>query len=65
MLTSSPPGLPEERVQLLNADHRHVCKFKDPLDNNYVTLRNAFVSTIDQIEKECEYRLLLGTYTRD
>ncbi|KAL8764376.1 MAG: hypothetical protein Q9184_000081 [Pyrenodesmia sp. 2 TL-2023] len=45
-------GLPEERVQLLNADHRHVCKFKDASDNNYISLRNAFVSTIDQIEKE-------------
>ncbi|KAL8819520.1 MAG: hypothetical protein Q9223_002061 [Gallowayella weberi] len=45
-------GLPEERVQLLNADHRHVCKFKDPLDNNYITIRNALVTTVDQIEKE-------------
>ncbi|KAL8756040.1 MAG: hypothetical protein Q9199_003214 [Rusavskia elegans] len=46
-------GLPKERVQLLNADHRHVCKFRDTLDSNYITLRNAFVSTIDQIEREC------------
>ncbi|KAI4169254.1 MAG: hypothetical protein LQ343_005842 [Gyalolechia ehrenbergii] len=45
-------GLPEERVQLLNADHRHVCKFNDASDSNYITLRNAFASTIDQIEKE-------------
>ncbi|KAL8719491.1 MAG: hypothetical protein Q9225_003518 [Loekoesia sp. 1 TL-2023] len=45
-------GLPEERVQLLNADHRHVCKFNDKADSNYITLRNAFISTIDQIEKE-------------
>lgn len=44
-------GLPGERVQLLNADHRHVCKFEDPSDNNYCTIRNAFVSTIDSIEK--------------
>ena len=46
-------GLPGERVQLLNADHRHVCKFEDPTDNNYCTLRNAFVSTIKSIEKTC------------
>ncbi|KAL9025906.1 MAG: hypothetical protein Q9196_005347 [Gyalolechia fulgens] len=45
-------GLPNERVQLLNADHRHVCKFNDASDSNYITLRNAFASTIDQIEKE-------------
>ena len=44
-------GLPGERVQLLNADHRHVCKFNDPFDSNYCTLRNAFASTIDCIEK--------------
>jgi hypothetical protein len=42
-------GLTGERIQLLNADHRHVCKFEDPSDNNYRTLRNAFVSTIDSI----------------
>ncbi|KAL9043840.1 MAG: hypothetical protein Q9214_002985, partial [Letrouitia sp. 1 TL-2023] len=42
--------LPGERVQLLNADHRNVCKFDDPSDSNYCTLRNAFISTIDSIE---------------
>lgn len=41
--------LPGERVQLSNADHRHVCKFDDPSDSNYCTLRNAFISTIDSI----------------
>lgn len=44
-------GLPGERVQLLNADHRNVCKFGDPSDNTYCTIRNALVSTIDSIEK--------------
>ncbi|KAL8791009.1 MAG: hypothetical protein Q9195_006083 [Heterodermia aff. obscurata] len=43
-------GLPGERIQLMNADHRHVCKFNDPADNNYRTLRNAFASTIETIE---------------
>lgn len=42
--------LPGERIQLLNADHRNVCKFDDPTDNNYRTLRNAFASTIESIE---------------
>ncbi|KAL9603530.1 MAG: hypothetical protein Q9179_002147, partial [Wetmoreana sp. 5 TL-2023] len=55
-------GLPEERVQLLNADHRHVCKFKDPSDSNYVTLRNAFVSTIEQIEKKSTGKSTLAAY---
>ena len=44
-------GLPGERVQLLNADHRHVCKFENRLDSNYGTLRNAFVASIESIEK--------------
>ena len=42
--------LPGERIQLSNADHRHVCKFDDPSDSNYCTLRNAFISTIDSIK---------------
>ena len=44
-------GLPGERVQLLNADHRHVCKFDTRLDSNYCSLRNAFVASIELIEK--------------
>ncbi|KAG8529168.1 uncharacterized protein KY384_005803 [Bacidia gigantensis] len=42
--------LPGERVQLLNADHRNVCKFDNPSDCNYTTIRNAFVATIESIE---------------
>ncbi|KAL8832477.1 MAG: hypothetical protein Q9191_000247 [Dirinaria sp. TL-2023a] len=44
-------GLPGERVQLLNADHRHVCKFDNRQDSNYGSLRNAFVASIESIEK--------------
>ena len=44
-------GLPGERVQLMNADHRHVCKFDTSLDSNYCSLRNAFVASIDSIEQ--------------
>lgn len=44
-------GLPGEHVQLLNADHRHICKFEDPSDPNYTTLRNAFVAVIDNIDQ--------------
>ena len=41
--------LPGEHVQLLTADHRNVCKFETDLDNNYITLKKAFVVTIDSI----------------
>lgn len=44
-------GLPGEEVQLLNADHSNVCKFESPSDNNYCTVRNAFITTIMSIEK--------------
>ena len=44
-------GLPGEEVQLLNADHSNVCKFEKPSDNNYCTIRNAFITTITSIEK--------------
>ena len=44
-------GLPGERVQFLNADHRYVCKFESPQDDNYRTLRNAFSACIAAIER--------------
>lgn len=44
-------GLPGERVQLLNADHRGVCKFDTRSDSNYCSLRNAFAASIESIEK--------------
>ncbi|KAH0536563.1 hypothetical protein FGG08_006571 [Glutinoglossum americanum] len=44
-------GLPGEHIQLLNADHRHVCKFDAVTDSNYLTLRNAFLSTINNSEQ--------------
>ncbi|KAI9641496.1 hypothetical protein NHQ30_010305 [Ciborinia camelliae] len=43
-------GLPGERVQLLNADYRHVCKFDGPSDSNYCTLRNALGAAISSID---------------
>lgn len=43
-------GLPGERIQLLNADHRHVCKFETPSDSNYIVVRNAFAHAIGSIE---------------
>jgi hypothetical protein len=40
-------GYPGERVNLLNADHRGVCKFESPSDSNYIVVRNAF-NTINE-----------------
>lgn len=49
--SSAVLGLPGEEIQLLNADHLNVCKFENPSDNNYCTVRNAFITTITSIEK--------------
>ena len=49
---SATLGYPHERIALLNADHRGVCKFDQPTDPNYKSLRNAFSSTIDTITNE-------------
>jgi WD40 repeat protein len=47
-------GLPNERFTHLDADHRGVNKFDTPDDPNYVTVRNAFVETLDVIRQNCE-----------
>lgn len=44
--------LPGERQQPLQADHRHVCKFKTTSDPNYKKVRNAFRTTIKGLEDE-------------
>lgn len=42
-----------ETVELLNIDHRGVCKFDSPLDRNFVTLGNSLVATVDDVVGEC------------
>lgn len=45
-------GYAQERIALLNADHRGVCKFENPSDPNYKTIRNALSATVDLIAAE-------------
>ena len=54
-------GLPGERVQQLNADHRHACKFDDPSDSNYRALLNAFGAAISSIEEHMVFHATEGT----
>ena len=35
----------------MNADHRSICKFGTPSDPNYVNIRDALVSTVDDLCK--------------
>ncbi|PGH12527.1 hypothetical protein AJ80_06688 [Polytolypa hystricis UAMH7299] len=45
-------GYPGERSAVLNADHRHVCKFESPSDPNYIVLRNALESISGSIMRQ-------------
>ncbi|KAI0839441.1 NACHT and WD domain protein [Hypoxylon sp. FL0890] len=45
-------GFTNERVQYLNANHRDICKFESMDDPNYVTLKNALCSAIDDLLKD-------------
>jgi hypothetical protein len=46
-------GLPGERTQPLNADHRHLCKFPHNRHPNYITLRNALLTIVEGMEQVC------------
>lgn len=46
---SSTLGYPNEEIAAMNADHRHVCKFKSRDDPNYRLLRNALHTAVDMI----------------
>ncbi|KEY66276.1 hypothetical protein S7711_02741 [Stachybotrys chartarum IBT 7711] len=45
-------GLPKEHVQYLEATHRDICKFDNPVNSNYLVLQRAFLTTIDEIGTE-------------
>ena len=55
--SSATLGYAQERIALLNADHRGVCKFERLSDPNYKTLRNAFSTTVDAITAEGRMRV--------
>ncbi|CAN9391730.1 unnamed protein product [Alternaria alternata] len=46
---SASIGLKHERIQPLNADHRTVCKFDSIYDSNYVKVKNAIASIVEDI----------------
>lgn len=50
-------GYTQERTTYLNANHRDICKFHSPDDSNYLILRNAFASTVDDIVMNCKWTL--------
>lgn len=50
-LDSASLGFPSEAVVNMDADHRHVCKFKSPDDPNYKLLRNALQEAVSMIRE--------------
>jgi len=46
---SASIGLKHERIQPLNADHRNVCKFDSVYDSNYIKVKNAIASIVEDI----------------
>jgi len=53
--SSATLGYPLERSCLLNADHRGVVKYDSPTDPNFVTVRNALVGVIEEIQGQCMF----------
>ncbi|KAL9611229.1 MAG: hypothetical protein Q9167_004112 [Letrouitia subvulpina] len=49
---SATLGYRDEKQIPINADHRSICKFETPGDANYMVLRNAFASTVQNISKQ-------------
>jgi hypothetical protein len=39
-------------VQYLNANHRDICKFDNPDDPNYITLKNAIISVTQDLLRD-------------
>jgi WD40 repeat protein len=64
---SASIGLKHERIQPLNADHRTVCKFSNVHDSNYIKVKNALASIVEDIlgdtlaRKDNEERLQIST----
>jgi len=54
--SSAITNLPNEQsAPLPNANHREVCKFRTPSDGNFLTIRNAFLMTVDKIKESCKW----------
>ena len=52
MLAKSLLGFGHETVQYLNGGHRDICKFDNPEDPNYITIKNALATAISSLLEE-------------
>lgn len=55
-------GYSHERHAMLDADHRNICKFEAPSDPNYIAIRGALRSIIDDISerRKCDIYSIYG-----
>ncbi|AEO64413.1 uncharacterized protein THITE_123781 [Thermothielavioides terrestris NRRL 8126] len=64
-------GYREEKQMPMNADHRSICKFHNPFDQNYIIIRNSLVSTArvisqrDSIQRLASYLGVTGRPDED
>ncbi|OIW26895.1 hypothetical protein CONLIGDRAFT_707468 [Coniochaeta ligniaria NRRL 30616] len=49
---SAVMGLPGERTQPLDADHRHICKFSGTTDPSYISVRNALLTIFESLKRQ-------------
>jgi hypothetical protein len=54
---SAVMNLPGENKHYLDADHRHVCKFEGPDNDNYQILVNCLRKAVEDIDKKCKVHL--------
>ena len=68
---SATLGYQNEKSALINASHRGICKFETPSDPNFIIVRNALLSCVEDITKrlmiakheECRSQMrALGSY---
>lgn len=52
---SATLGYDHEQQIPMNADHRTICKFDTPADQNYIIIRNSLASTLENIAAAGEY----------
>jgi hypothetical protein len=59
--TLNLPGLPEEHVVTLKADHRYMNKFETPNDENYQKVRDRLAATVDVVIKRSKSQPTVST----
>jgi hypothetical protein len=49
-----------EHIQYLRANHREICKFRTRQDSNYIILRNALATAVEDLIRNGKYAKRIG-----